>query len=93
MKRILTNYHCCESFGPKLVENIVQATSRDILAHAMQNLSSYRIVGHIHDEVIIEAPKDTDLNSICSLMEKTPEWIPGLLLKADGYEAEWYRKE
>ena len=82
-----------ESFGPKIVENIVQAISRDILAHALNNLRHYRIVGHVHDEVIIEAPQDTDVQTICDIMARTPEWIPGLLLRADGYETEWYRKE
>ena len=82
-----------ESFGPKLTENIVQAIARDILAYAMQNLRDYPIVAHIHDEVIIEAPKDTDPGTICTIMSQTPPWLPGLPLKAEGYEAEWYRKE
>lgn len=82
-----------ESFGPKIVENIVQAISRDILAYAMNTLKDYRIVGHVHDEVIIEAPIDTDTRTICALMSRTPPWIPGLLLRADGYETEWYRKD
>lgn len=82
-----------ESFGPKIVENIIQAVSRDVLAHAMQNLKDYRICGHIHDEVIIEAPQDTDTQTICTIMSQTPPWLPGLLLRADGYETEWYRKD
>ncbi len=82
-----------ESFGPKIVENIIQAISRDILAYAMANLRQYHICGHIHDEVIIEASQDTDVKAICTQMSQTPSWIPGLLLRADGYETEWYRKD
>lgn len=82
-----------ESFGPKIVENIVQAVSRDILAYAMNTLRNYRICGHVHDEVIIEAPKDTDVRTVCEQMSRTPPWMPGLLLRADGYETEWYRKD
>ena len=82
-----------ESFGPKIVENIIQAVSRDILAYAMQNLYPYRIVAHVHDEVIIEAPLNTDVSTICTIMAQTPPWLPGLLLKAEGYETEWYRKD
>ena len=81
-----------ESYGPKFVENIVQATSRDILCYAMQSLRHYRIVGHIHDEVIIECPQDTTVESICEVMGQTPPWMPGLLLKADGYECSFYMK-
>lgn len=80
-----------ESFGPKIVENIVQAISRDILAYAMNTLKDYCIVGHVHDEVIIEAPTDADVKIICQKMSQTPPWIPGLLLRADGYETEWYK--
>jgi len=82
-----------ESFGPKIVENIVQAISRDILAYAMKNLRDYRIVGHVHDEVIIEAARETDVKTVCQIMSRTPPWIPGLLFRADGYETEWYRKD
>ena len=82
-----------ESFGPKIVENIVQAISRDILAHAMASLRPYRIVGHIHDEVIIEAPAQTDTKTVCDIMAQSPPWLPDILLKAEGYETEWYRKE
>ena len=82
-----------ESIGPKVVENIVQAISRDILAHAMKSLEEYRIVDHAHNELIIEVPKSTDIQTICEIMAQTPSWIPGLLLRADGYETEWYRKE
>lgn len=82
-----------ETYGPKLVENIVQATARDILCYAMKNLKDYKIVMHIHDEVVIEADKDTSLKEICALMGKTPEWAPGLLLRADGYVCDFYMKD
>lgn len=82
-----------ETYGPKLVENIVQATARDILCYAMKNLKDYKIVMHIHDEVVIEADKDTSLKEICALMGKTPEWALGLLLRADGYVCDFYMKD
>lgn len=82
-----------ESYGPKFVENIVQAISRDILCHAMKTLFHCFIVGHVHDELIIETPMDTDLNVICEQMGRTPDWIEGLLLRADGYETSFYKKD
>lgn len=82
-----------ESYGPKFVENIVQAISRDILCHAMRTLSHCFIVGHVHDELIIETPTDADLNAICEQMGRTPKWIDGLLLRADGYETAFYKKD
>ena len=82
-----------ESYGPKFVENIVQAISRDILCYAMRTLSHCFIVGHVHDELIIETPMDTDLNAICDQMGMTPDWIDGLLLRADGYETAFYKKD
>lgn len=82
-----------ESYGPKFVENIVQAISRDILCNAMKNLRSYRIVAHVHDELIVEAPKDMSLETIKAGMEKLPDWATGLLLRADGYETEFYKKD
>ena len=82
-----------ETYGPKLVENITQAISRDILAHAMQALRSEKIVGHVHDEIILEAEKDASVQDICEQMGRTPAWIPGLVLRADGYECEYYRKD
>ena len=82
-----------ESYGPKFTENIVQAISRDILAYAMNTLKEYRIVGHVHDEVIIEAPTEVSMNDVCELMGQTPPWVPGLLLRADGYECDFYRKD
>lgn len=82
-----------ESYGPKFVENIVQAISRDILCYAMRTLSHCFIVGHVHDELIIECSADTDLDAVCEQMGRTPEWIPGLALRADGFECEHYKKE
>ena len=82
-----------ESYGPKFTENTVQAISRDILAYAMNTLKDYRIVGHVHDEVIIEASPEVSVESVCELMGQTPPWIPGLLLRADGYECDFYRKD
>lgn len=82
-----------ESYGPKFVENIVQAISRDILCYAMKTLSHCSIVGHVHDEFIIECSKDISLEAICNQMGRTPDWIPGLLLRADGCETEFYKKD
>lgn len=82
-----------ESYGPKVVENIVQAVSRDILAYAMESLSDCFICGHVHDELIIECPPDTSLEAICQKMGQTPPWINGLNLRADGYECSFYRKD
>lgn len=82
-----------ESYGPKFVENIVQAISRDILCYAMRTLSHCFIVGHVHDELIIETPIDADLAAICEQMGRTPAWIEGLLLRADGYETAFYKKD
>ena len=82
-----------ESYGPKFVENIVQAISRDILCYAMRTLSHCFIVGHVHDELIIETPLSADLKAICEQMGKTPDWIEGLLLRADGYETQFYKKD
>ena len=82
-----------ESYGPKFVENIVQAVSRDILAAAMKRLRAYRIVGHVHDEVIVETPQDTSLQEVCDLMGQTPDWLPGILLRADGYTCAFCQKD
>ena len=82
-----------ESYGPKFVENIVQAVSRDLLCYALQNLSDHRIVGHVHDEVIIECPQDVDLISICSQMSRPPEWMNGIMIRGDGYTTPWYMKD
>ena len=82
-----------ESYGPKFVENIIQAISRDILCYAMQRLSYCFIVGHVHDEMIIECSKEMSLEKVCEQMGETPPWIKGLLLRADGYECEFYKKD
>ena len=82
-----------ESYGPKFVENIVQAIARDILCYAMRTLRGSFICGHIHDELIIEAPKDASLEAICEKMGQTPPWLPGAVLRAAGYCTVWYRKD
>ena len=82
-----------ESYGPKFVENITQAIARDILLYAMQTLKEYRIVAHVHDETIIETDKNVSVQSVCELMGRTPPWAEGLLLRADGYECEFYKKD
>lgn len=82
-----------ETYGPKLVENIVQATSRDLLAFSMQNLRNLGIVMHIHDELVIDAHKGTQLEGITGIMSKSPSWADGLELNADGYETEFYKKD
>ena len=84
-----------ESYGPKFVENIIQATARDILTESMHRLedAGYRIVMHVHDEVVIEAPAGTSLEAICETMGRAPQWASGLLLRADGYVADFYKKD
>ncbi len=82
-----------ESYGPKFVENIVQAISRDILAHSMRTLSHCFICGHVHDELIIECGMGASLDAVCEQMGRTPHWISGLLLRADGYECSFYKKD
>ncbi len=82
-----------ESYGPKFVENITQAIARDILCFAMKNLQEFAIVAHIHDEVVIEAERETTVEEICNIMGQTPPWAKGLLLRADGYESEYYKKD
>ena len=82
-----------ESYGPKFVENIVQAVSRDILAYAMRTLSHCFICGHVHDELIIECSPDVSLDVVCQQMGRTPPWIPGIELRADGYECTFYQKQ
>ena len=82
-----------ESYGPKFVENIIQAISRDILCYAMKNLRNERIVAHVHDELIIECPPETKLEDICERMSQTPPWIEGLYLRADGFTADHYKKD
>lgn len=82
-----------DSYGPKFVENIVQATSRDILCCAMQTLRCCSIVMHIHDEVVIEADRRMSLQAVCDQMGRTPPWASGLQLRADGYETDFYKKD
>lgn len=82
-----------DSYGPKFVENIVQATSRDILCYAMQTLRRCDIVMHIHDELVIEADTSVSLQAICEQMSRTPPWAKGLELRADGYETAFYKKD
>lgn len=82
-----------ESYGPKFVENIVQGISRDILCYAMQTLRCSDIVGHVHDELIIECNRNVSVDAICEQMGRTPPWAEGLLLRADGYECEFYQKD
>ena len=82
-----------KSYGPKLVENITQAISRDILCHAMQTLRYMDIVVHVHDELIIECDKRVSLPVVCKQMARTPPWAKGLLLHADGFECMFYQKD
>lgn len=82
-----------ESYGPKFVENLVQGISRDILMYAMQTLSHCFICSHIHDELIIECDRRMSLSAVCEQMSRTPPWVNGLLLRADGYECNFYKKD
>lgn len=82
-----------ETYGPKLVENIVQATARDILCYAMRTLQHCFITMHIHDELVIEASPEVSLDAICEQMGRTPPWAKGLKLRADGYETDFYKKD
>lgn len=82
-----------KTYGAKLVENITQGIARDLLMYSMITMQDMNIVGHVHDEVIVECDNETTVEQICSLMEKTPEWADGLLLRADGYECKFYMKK
>ncbi len=82
-----------DSYGPKFVENIVQATSRDLLCYSMHALKDYNIVIHVHDEIVIEAGMETSTETICHQMSHTPPWAKGLLMRADGYETNFYKKD
>lgn len=82
-----------DSYGPKFVENIVQATARDILCYAMQTLRCCSIVMHVHDEIVIEEDPRMSLEAVCDQMGRTPPWADGLLLRADGYETDFYKKD
>lgn len=82
-----------ESYGPKFCENAIQAIARDILMYAMQTLRNCSIVAHVHDELIIEADRRMSLSAVCEQMGRTPHWAKGLLLRADGYECDFYKKD
>ena len=82
-----------ESYGPKFVENIVQAISRDVLMYSMKTLHHCFIVAHIHDELVIECSMGVSLPVVCEQMGRTPAWMKGLLLRADGYETMFYKKD
>lgn len=82
-----------ESYGPKFVENITQALSRDVLCYAMRTLSHCFITAHVHDELIIEASEGISLKAVCDQMGRTPSWADGLILRADGYETYFYKKD
>ena len=84
-----------ETYGPKLVENIVQGTARDLLAEAMLRVEKkgYPIVMHCHDEIIAEVPEDSgSVDEMCEIMAVQPEWAEGLPLRADGYQCSFYQK-
>lgn len=82
-----------ESYGPKFVENVVQAISRDLLMNAMKTLSHCFICGHVHDKLIIECSEKVSLKVLCQQMARTPDWMPDILLRADGYVTEFYKKD
>ena len=82
-----------ETYGPKIVENVVQGTARDVLCNSIKTLRNYRIVGHVHDELIIEVPMGETVEKICNLMAKTPSWCSDLVIRADGYECQFYKKD
>lgn len=82
-----------ETFGGKLVENVIQAIARDVLCNSMRTLNNCDIVMHIHDELVIDAPMDMSLETVCEQMARTPPWADGLILRADGYETPWYKKD
>ena len=75
------------------MENLIQATARDVLCYAMKTLRNCDIVMHIHDELVIEADRKMSLQAVCEQMSRTPPWAEGLLLRADGYETDFYKKD
>ena len=85
------------TYGGKLVENIVQAIARDCLAETLLRLDErYKdnpVIMHVHDEVILDANQDVSVEEICAVMGEPIPWAPGLLLKAEGFECEYYRKD
>ena len=82
-----------ETYGAKIVENIVQGIARDLLCHSMKTLSHYFIVATVHDELIIEADRNMSVDDICKQMAETPDWAEGLILRADGFECQFYQKD
>ena len=90
---VTKKWECTTSYGPKFVENIVQAVSRDLLVYAMMEMEPLGIVAHVHDEMIIDAPKDKSLDEICEQMAKRPSWAEGLITRADGYTCPFYMKD
>ena len=85
-----------DTYGPKLMENIVQGTSRDILAEAMIRLkkAGFSIVFHVHDEAVLEVPEgESSVEEVCRIMAEPPSWVHGLPLRADGYECRFYKKD
>lgn len=82
-----------ESYGPKFVENIVQGVSRDLLCYAMKNLRDTFICGHVHDELIIECPESTPVSAITATMSLTPSWLPDIIIRGDGYDTPFYKKD
>ena len=95
MNQVSRKWELTDTWGGKLVENIVQAIARDCLAQAMLRLrnAGYEIVAHVHDEVIIEAPIDASLEDVCRIMGEPLDWAPGLILNAEGYVTPYYRKD
>ena len=83
------------TYGGKMTENIVQAIARDCLAVTLKRIDKkgLQTVFHVHDEVIIDAPMDTTVDSICELMAEPISWAPGLILKGDGFESDYYKKD
>jgi len=82
-----------ESYGPKFVENIVQGTARDILMNSMKTFRNCSIVAHVHDELIIEGDPRMSLEAVCEQMARVPSWADGLILRADGYVCDFYKKD
>jgi len=82
-----------ESYGGKWVENICQSVARDLLAYSLRTLSDYNIVMHIHDEVVIESAEDVKVETVCELMSRLPDWAAGLVMGADGFTSNFYRKD
>ena len=82
-----------ESYGGKWVENICQSVARDLLAYSLKTLQNYDVVMHIHDEAVLEVPQNVKVETVCGLMSRLPEWAAGLIMKADGFESNFYRKD